>query len=121
MFCKTNENGQQSFELCRLLGVSVPNSYFQANAQHRVSWCYTSSLVPGTDDLFLVCEINRGIEQAYSTFATLIKSVYVNRNLTTNTKLAAFKACVLSTLIYNSKNMDRLLQIGAASQRLPSS
>ena len=56
-----------------------------------------------SDDLSLDKELNRRIGRACSTFANLTERVWQNSKLTRNTKVAVYKACVLSTLLYGSE------------------
>lgn len=56
-----------------------------------------------TEDLALEAKINRRIWQAAITFARLTKRVWENRKLTVHTKVAIYRACVLSTL-YGSQS-----------------
>ena len=56
------------------------------------------------DNLSMDTEISRCIGKAASTFARLSKRVWENKKLTTHTKAAVYRACVLSTLINGSKS-----------------
>ena len=49
-------------------------------------------------------ELNRRIGRATSTLARLTKRVWENSKLTTNSKMAVYRACVLSTLLYGSES-----------------
>ena len=56
-----------------------------------------------SDDLSLDKELNRRIGRACTTFAKLTERVWQNKKLTINTKIAVYRACVLSTLLYGSE------------------
>ena len=56
-----------------------------------------------TDTLSLDTEINIRIGKAATTLARLTKKVWENNQLTTKTKMAVYRACVLSTLLYGSE------------------
>ena len=57
-----------------------------------------------SNDLSLEKELNRRIGRACNTFARLTERVWENSKLTINTKIAVYKACVLSTLLYGSES-----------------
>lgn len=57
-----------------------------------------------SDDLSLSSEINKRIGRACSTFSKLNQRVWKNPKLVTNTKMAIYTACVLSTLLYGSES-----------------
>ena len=57
-----------------------------------------------TNTLGMDPELNRRIGRATSTLARLTKRVWENGKLTTNTKMAVYRACVLSTLLYGSES-----------------
>ena len=52
-----------------------------------------------TDNLDMGPELNRRIGRATSIVAMLSKRVWENHKLTTNTKMAVYRSCVLSTLL----------------------
>jgi len=56
-----------------------------------------------SDDLSLDKELNRRIGRACTTFARLTERVWQNKKLTINTRIAVYRACVLSTLLYGSE------------------
>ncbi|XP_069985579.1 uncharacterized protein [Penaeus vannamei] len=56
-----------------------------------------------TDSLDMDPELNRRIGRAASSLARLTKRVWENSKLTTNTKMAVYKACVLSNHLYGSE------------------
>ena len=62
---------------------------------------YLGSTVTNTLDMDP--ELNRRIGRATSTLARLTKRVWENSKLTTNSKMAVYRACVLSTLLYGSE------------------
>ena len=66
------------------------------------SFIYLGSTI--TNDLSLKKELDRRIGRASATFAKLRKRVWENRKLTTGTKIAVYRACVLSTLLYGSES-----------------
>ena len=66
------------------------------------SFIYLGSTI--TNDLSLKKELDRRIRRASATFAKLRKRVWENRKLTTGTKIAVYRACVLSTLLYGSES-----------------
>ena len=49
-------------------------------------------------------EINKHIAKAVSVMARLSRRVWFNKQLTSNTKLQVYQACVLSTLLYGSES-----------------
>ena len=57
-----------------------------------------------TDNLALDKELDRRIGRACGTFAQLKKRVWENKMLTIKTKIAVYRACVLSTLMYGSES-----------------
>ena len=65
------------------------------------NFTYLGSTISST--LNLNKEIDRRIGRASSTFAKLRKRVWENQKHTITTKIALYKACVLSTLLYGSK------------------
>jgi hypothetical protein len=56
-----------------------------------------------SNDLSLEAEINKRIGKAASSMSRLSTRVWENTKLTTNTKIAVYNACVLSTLLYGSE------------------
>ena len=54
-------------------------------------------------NLSLDSEINKRIGKAATTLARLTKRVWENPKLTTQTKLAVYNACIISTLLYGSE------------------
>ena len=56
-----------------------------------------------SDDLSMDSEINRRVGRAASTVSRLSKRVWKNSKLTTKTKMAVYRACVLSALLYGSE------------------
>ena len=56
-----------------------------------------------SDNLSLDAEIIARIGKAASVMSKLTKRVWENKNLTLNTKLKVYQACVLSTLLYGSE------------------
>ena len=56
-----------------------------------------------SSNLSLEAEINKRIGKAASAMSRLSTRVWENTNLTTNTKIAVYNACVLSTLLYGSE------------------
>lgn len=70
-----------------------------------------------TDNLSLDVELGKRIGKAASTLSQLSKKVWENRQLTSNTKIAVYKACVISTLLYGSESwttyatQERKLQV----------
>ena len=56
------------------------------------------------DDLSMDTEISRRIGKAASTFARLSKRVWENKKLTTHTKAAVYRECVLSILLCGSES-----------------
>ena len=57
-----------------------------------------------TSDLSLSKEINKRIAKAATTLSKLTKRVWENSSLTIHTKMAVYRACVLSTLLYGSES-----------------
>eukprot|EP00745_Piridium_sociabile_P017961 TRINITY_DN26814_c0_g1_i11.p1 TRINITY_DN26814_c0_g1~~TRINITY_DN26814_c0_g1_i11.p1 ORF type:complete len:515 (+),score=121.07 TRINITY_DN26814_c0_g1_i11:351-1895(+) len=62
---------------------------------------YLGSII--TDNLSLDAELNKRIGRASATMARLSQRVWNNGMLTINTKMAVYRACVLSTLLYASE------------------
>jgi len=62
---------------------------------------YLGSLI--SSNLSLDAEINVRIGKAATVMSKLTKRVWENRNLTLNTKLKVYQACILSTLLYGSE------------------
>ncbi|XP_072095160.1 uncharacterized protein [Mobula birostris] len=91
---KTNVLGQ---------GVEHPLAITINNYELEVVHEFTYLVSTITDSLSLDPEINRRIGRAASTFARLTKRVWENRKLTTHTKVAVYRACVFSTLLYGSE------------------
>ena len=56
-----------------------------------------------SSDLSLEQEINSRIAKASGIMSKLHKRVWSNKNLTVNTKMQVYRACVLSTLLYSSE------------------
>ena len=56
-----------------------------------------------SSNLSLEPEISARIAKAAGTMSKLQKRVWVNNNLTNNTKMQVYRACVLSTLLYSSE------------------
>ena len=56
-----------------------------------------------TNNLSLDLELDQRIGKASTTLARLSQRVWNNKKLTINTKVAVYRACVLSTLLYASK------------------
>lgn len=57
-----------------------------------------------SDNLSLDAEINKRIGKAATTLGQLTTRVWVNPKLTTQTKMAVYKACIVSTLLYGSES-----------------
>ena len=53
-----------------------------------------------TNDGFLDAEMERRISKASAALGKIEKRVWTNKDLTINTKLAVYKTCVLTTLLY---------------------
>ena len=66
------------------------------------SFVYLGSTM--TSDLSPDKELDRWIGRAYGIFAQLAKKVWENSNLTIKTKMAVYRACILSTLLYGNSN-----------------
>lgn len=64
-------------------------------------FCYLGSTI--TDNLSLDEEINVRLGKAATTFGRLTKRAWENRKLTIKTKIAIYRACVVSTLLYGSE------------------
>ena len=56
-----------------------------------------------TSKISLTVEINSRIGKATGVFSNLEERVWTNRNLSISTRVAVYKACVLSTLLYSSE------------------
>jgi len=84
-------------------GTEQPPSITISNYELEVvqEFTYLGSTV--TDTLSLDTELNRRIGRATSTLARLTKRVWENGKLTVTTKVAVYRACVLSTLLYGSE------------------
>lgn len=57
-----------------------------------------------SDNLFMDAALNRRIGRAAGIFAKLAKRVWENSKLTVHTKVAVYRACVLTTLLYGSES-----------------
>ena len=66
------------------------------------SFTYLGSTI--SDDLSLNKELDRRIGKACATFSRLSARVWENKHLTVRTKISAYSACVLSTLLYGSES-----------------
>ena len=69
---------------------------------HDTSSCRQSQITGShiSDNLSLDTEINARIGKAAIVMSKLTKIVWENKNLTLNTQLKVYKACVISTLLY---------------------
>ena len=63
---------------------------------------YLGSII--SSNLSLDCKIDKHIAKAASVMARLSKRVWSNNQLTSNTKLQVYQACILSTLLYGSES-----------------
>ena len=79
---------------------SIPMNNYQLEVV-KESTCLRSTV---TDNLDMCPELNRRIAWATSIVAKLSKRIWENHKLTTNTKMAVYRACVLSTLLYGSES-----------------
>ena len=82
----------------------------------KESTCLRSTV---TDHLDMCPELNRRIAGATSIVAKLSKRVWESHKLTTNTKMAVYRACDLSTLLYGSELWNPILAGRKAAQHLP--
>ena len=64
--------------------------------------------------------VNARIAKAAAVMARLSKRVWQNSQLTENTKLRVYQACVLSTPLYSSNPLDGVREEREAAQHLPS-
>jgi len=78
--------------------ITINNHELEAVSQ----FTYLGSTI--TDNLSLDTEINKRIGKASTTLARLSQRVWNNSMLTLNTKIAVYRACVLSTLLYASES-----------------
>ena len=65
-----------------------------------------------SSNLSLDSEIDKRIAKAASVMARLSKRVWSNNQLTSNTKLQVYQACILSTLLYGSESWTHLRKTG---------
>jgi hypothetical protein len=81
------------------IGAELTPTIMVSNHQLNVvnNFNYLGSTI--TDDLSLDAEIQKRIGVASSALARLLRRVWTNNMLTTNTKISVYKACVLSTLL----------------------
>ena len=63
-----------------------------------------------TSNLSLDTEIDKQIAKAAAVLSKLSKRVWKNNQLTLNTKLKDYQACVLSTLLYGSASWTTYIQ-----------
>lgn len=92
---KTNVMGQ---------GTNSPPNIFINNEALDVaeSFTYLGSTI--TNNLTLNPELDRRIAKASAVMSRLNKKVWSNKQLTVNTKLKVYQACVLSTLLYGAES-----------------
>ena len=98
-------------------GIPTPPSIHIRDEHLEVvhQFTYLGSTV--TDKLSLDAEINTRIGKAATNLSRLTKKVWENNQLTSTTKIAVYKACVLSTLLYGSEawttysSQERKLQV----------
>ena len=57
-----------------------------------------------TDNLSIDSELNKQIGKAAMTLSKLTKRVWSNNELSDHTKVNVYKACVISTLLYESES-----------------
>ena len=95
-----------SIKKTEVMGQNVEDEpeIFVDNQKLAVSDNFTYLGSTMTDNLSLNKEIDRRIGRACGTFSQLKKRVWENKKLTTKTKIAVYRACVLSTLLYGSES-----------------
>jgi len=98
-------------------GTAIPSSIHIQDHQLEVVNQFTYLGSTATNNLSLDVELDRRIGKAASTLSKLSKKVWENNQLTSNTKIAVYKACVVSTLLYGSESwttytsQERKLQV----------
>ena len=89
-----------------VMGEDVPSPPFITidNQELEIAdyFTYLGSII--SSNLSLDSEIDKRIAKAASVMARLSKRVWSNNQLTSNTKLQVYQACVLSTLLYGSES-----------------
>ena len=95
-----------SFRKTKVMGRDVPSppSIIMENQVLEVADHFTYLGLIISSNLSLDSEINKRIAKASSVMARLSKRVWSNNQLTTNTKLQVYQACVLSALPYGSES-----------------
>ena len=80
-----------------------PSIYIKDHYLDNVSqFTYLGSTI--SDNLSLDTELGKRIGKAATTLARLTGRVWENSRLTIHTKMAVYKACILSTLLYGSES-----------------
>ena len=92
---KTNVMGQD---------VPSPPAVRIDNEELEVSDHFTYLASTITSNLSLDAELDKRIAKAAAVMAQLSKRVWTNKQLTLNTKLKVYQACVLSSLLYGSES-----------------
>ena len=83
-------------------GADPPNIYINGTKLDVVDqFTYLGSTI--TTDLSLDTEISKRIGKASATLSRLTQRVWANKMLSINTKIAVYRACVISTLLYASE------------------
>lgn len=85
-------------------GTTIPATISINDHQLEIVNQFTYLGSTATNNLSLDTEIDKRIGKAASTLSQLSKKVWENRQLTTNTKMVVYKACVISTLLYGSES-----------------
>ena len=91
---KTNVLGQDTMEL---LAITIDDYEHDVVEQ----FTYLGSII--TNNPSLETEIDKRIGKAATTLARLTSRVWTNTKLTVKTKMVVYKACVVSTLMYDSE------------------
>ena len=72
-----------------------------------------------TNNLSFDPEIDKRIRKAATTLTCLTSRVWTNPKLTMKMKMAVYNACILSTLLYGSLDMDHVCPSGEKAQHFP--
>ena len=94
---KENVTGQDT----AALPVITIDDYSHYEIDAACQFTYLGSTI--TDNLSLDAEIDNRIVKAASTLARLTARVWTSANLSLNTNMAIYNACIISTLLYGSE------------------
>jgi len=85
-------------------GTAIPPTISVKDHQLVNQVTYLGFTTTTTNNLSLEVELDKRIGKAATVLSKLSKKVCENRQLTANTKVTVYKACVTSTLLYGSES-----------------